>query len=178
RVLGPLSVVVDGAELALGAPKQRALLATLLLHSGRTVPRARLIDTIWGDHPPESAVGALQLYVHGLRRALGADAIETHGSGYRLCLGEGELDFDRFRSLTASARASLDAGEPAAAAPRVEQALALWRGPALADLDGEPVMLEAAALDDLRIDAIELHGDVALALGRHRDLLADLEPAT
>jgi predicted ATPase len=176
-VLGPLAVVDDGNELTLGAPKQRALLATLLLHGGRTVPRARLIDTLWGDHPPESAVGALQLYIHGLRRALGAAAIETHGSGYGLALGEGELDLDRFRSLTAAARASLDAGEPAAAAPRIEQALALWHGPALADLEGEPVMLEAAALDGLRIDAIELRGDVELALGRHRELLADLDAA-
>ena len=177
RVLGPLSVTVSDQELALGAPKQRAVLATLLLHGGRTVPRARLIDTVWGDHPPESAVGALQLYVHGLRRALGGEAIETHGSGYRLALAEGELDLDRFRSLVAAARASLDSGEPAAAAPRIEQALALWRGPALADLDGEPVMLEAAGIDDLRIGAIELRGDIELALGRHRDLLADLESA-
>src|SRR5262244_927871 len=122
RVLGPLSVVDDGTELALGAPKQRALLATLLLHGGRTVPRARLIDTLWGDHPPESAVGALQLYVHGLRRALGAEAIETHGSGYRVVLGGAELDLDRFRSLTAVARASLEAGDPSAAAPQVEEA--------------------------------------------------------
>jgi predicted ATPase len=177
RMLGPLAALDGGVELALGAPKQRALLATLLLHGGRSVPRARLIDTLWGDHPPESAVNSLQLYVHGLRRTLGADAIETQGTGYRLAMGGGRLDLDRFRSLVADARAALQDGRPAVAATSVSEALALWRGPALSDLEGEPVMLDAAALDDLHIDAIELRGDVELALGRHRELLADLEPA-
>jgi DNA-binding SARP family transcriptional activator len=97
-------------RVPLGAPKQRALLAALLVHAGEVLTRDRLIDALWGDEPPASAAQSLQVYVHGLRKALGAGRIETHGTGYRLSLGPGELDLERFRRLVAQARLSTRRG--------------------------------------------------------------------
>ena len=84
RILGPVEVLVEGRPVGLGAPKQRAVLAKLLLARGAVVSRDQLVDAVWGDGPPESAAAALQVYVHGLRRALGAERIERHGSGYHV----------------------------------------------------------------------------------------------
>src|SRR5919106_2185318 len=92
RILGPLAVVVDGESVPLGAPKQRALLAALLLHRNQVVSREGLIDAVWGERPPEAAARSLQVYVHGLRRALRSDRIETHRTGYRLRVEPEELD--------------------------------------------------------------------------------------
>src|SRR5207249_3148699 len=107
RMLGPLEAVADGGSLALGGRKQRAVLAQLLLRAGSAVPRDQLIDLVWGDEPPRSADGSLQVYVHGLRRALGADRIETSGRSYRLRAEPDELDLKRFESLVARARSAL-----------------------------------------------------------------------
>src|SRR6188508_2624823 len=137
RILGSLEAVTGGTPADLGAPKQRALLAVLFADGGRVVPRERLVDALWGEDPPASAVQSLQVYVHGLRRALGADRIETAGAGYRVVVGEGELDLDRFERALEHGRDALQAGRPEEAAAELGEALALWRGPALADLPHE-----------------------------------------
>jgi len=171
RLLGPVEVVGEGGAVALGGPKQRALLAELLLRRGSAVPRERLVDALWGDEPPASAISSLQVYVHGLRRAVGADRFETRGNAYRVCVEPEELDVARFERLLAEAR---DAS-PAHADELLSSALGLWRGDALADLGDSPVRAAAAALEDLRLQALELRADARLALGEHREVVAELE---
>ena len=176
RVLGPVEARDDDRPVSLGRPKQRAVLAALLLHAGEAVPRARLIDELWGEQPPGSAVQSLQVYIHGLRQALGAERIETHGQSYRLRVEEGELDLDRFERLVARAEQDLEAGRADSASGRIREALGLWQGPALADLAGEPLArAEAGRLEEQRLHALELRNDVELALGRHAALAAELE---
>jgi predicted ATPase/DNA-binding SARP family transcriptional activator len=176
RLLGPVAAIADGAPVALGRPKQRAVLAALLLHMGQAVPRERLIDEVWGDEPPGSAVTSLQVYVSGLRQAIGAERIETRGQSYRVCVDPDELDFARFERLVVRAEQELGVGRAEAAAARIGEALALWRGPALADLAAEPLArAEAARLEEERLHAVELRNDVELALGRHAGLAAELE---
>jgi len=175
RLLGPVEVLVDGKPVPLGAPKQRALLAELLLRRGEVVSRERLIDALWGEHAPDAALSSLQVYVHGLRRALGAGRIETRGAGYRIAVAPGELDVDRFERLVELAARSLDAGSAAAAASRLREALGLWRGAALADLAGQPVAAAAPALHERRLVALELRGDADLLLGRHDAVLAEID---
>ena len=98
-MLGAVQAVSEAWPLPVGGLKQRALLAELLLHRGSVVPRDRLVDALWGEHPPDSAHASLQVYVHGLRRALGSDRIATIGTGYRVNLEPGELDVERFEQL-------------------------------------------------------------------------------
>ncbi len=129
-LLGPVSARAVGEELPLGGPRQRALLALLLLSANEVVGRDRLVDGLWGEDAPATAANALQVAVHGLRRALGADRIATRGTGYVLRVEAGELDLARFERLVARARGE----EPAAAAASLVEALELWRGPALADV--------------------------------------------
>src|SRR3954467_5867649 len=138
RILGPLEVLVNGRALDLGGPKQRALLALLLLEANRVVPRDRLIDALWDESPPETARKALQVHVSQLRKALGRERLQTADPGYRLRVEPGELDLDRFRGLE-------DEG-------RLDEALALWRGAPFADL-GEQRFARAAAarLAELRL---------------------------
>ncbi|MDX6370765.1 MAG: hypothetical protein QOG93_2267 [Gaiellaceae bacterium] len=167
---------MDHSPVGLGAPKQRALAAVLLLSANEVVARDRLIDELWGGAPPRSAAQSLQVYVHGLRQALGADRIETHGTGYRLRVEPGELDLERFDRLVAGAAKSLSSSQPADAAEDIRMALGLWRGSPLADLGGEPVaQTEAARLEDRRLRALELLNDAELALGRHDELVSELE---
>src|SRR5438093_13202692 len=152
RILGPLEVLDEGRQLALGGSKQRALLALLLLNAGEVVSRDRLIDGLWGTSPPETATTALQVHVSQLRKVVGRDTIVTRAPGYMIAVGEGELDLERFERLVEAARGE----EPAAAAARLREALALWRGPVLADIDA-PEFLDAerARLDERRLGVIE-----------------------
>lgn len=173
--MGPVEVVVEGGAVALGGPKQRALLAELLLRRGSAVPRERLVDALWGEEPPASAISSLQVYVHGLRRAVGADRFETRGNAYRVCVEPEELDVARFERLLAEARDALAGGAPSHADELLASALALWRGDALADLGDSPVRGAAAGLEDLRLQALELRVDARLALGEHREVVAELE---
>ncbi len=176
RILGSVEAVGDDGPLSLGAPKQRALLALLLLHANTVVSRDRLVDALWGDDPPRSAVSSLQVYVHGLRRVLGPDRIERHGTGYRLRLDPGELDLARFDRLVETAAAALAAGRAGEAAEDLGRALAVWVGAPLADLAGEPVHeAEAAQLQERRLRALELRHDAELALGRDDELVPELE---
>jgi DNA-binding SARP family transcriptional activator len=168
-------VIGDGGAVALGGPKQRALLAELLLRRGSAVPRERLVDALWGDRPPASAISSLQVYVHGLRRAVGADRFETRGNAYCVRVEPDELDVARFERLLAEARDTLASGAPGHADELLASALGLWRGNALADLGDSPVRAAASGLEDLRLQALELRVDARLALGAHREVVAELE---
>ena len=175
-MLGPVTAVGDDGPLALGAPKQRALLAYLLLNANTVVPRDRLVDVLWGAEPPRSAVSSLQVYVHGLRKTVGPERIERHGAGYRLQLEPEELDLGRFERLVEAAARVLASGRAADAAEDLRRALDLWTGEPLADLAGETVHeTEAAQLEEHRLRAIELLHDSELALGRHDALVPELE---
>ena len=170
-LLGPVEAVVDGRPAALGGQRQRALLAVLALRANTFVPRTRIVDALWGERPPASAANALQVAVHGLRKSLGADRIETRGAAYRLRLDPGELDLDRFSELAGRA-----GGAPAEAAATLAAALGLWRGEALADLDEPPFAREERArLEDLRLGVLERRIDADLACGRHDALVGELE---
>jgi len=176
RILGPLEALSGGRPTALGTPKQRALLAVLLAERGRVVSRERLIDALWGEQPPASAVQSLQVYVHGLRRALGPDRVETTGAGYRVVARDGELDLDRFDQAVERARSAIQGGRAEEAAVELQEALGLWRGPALADLPHEArAAAGGARLEELRLVAIELRNDAELACGRHQALVPELD---
>lgn len=173
RVLGPLEVASGGSVLACGGPKQRALLAFLLLRANEAVGRDRLIEALWGEAPPGNAANALQVHVHGLRKLLGRERLETRGSAYALRVEPGELDLERFEELTRQARAVED---PAARLDLIGPALALWRGAALADLDEAPfAQLERDRLEEARLAALELRIDAELARGDGDELVPELE---
>jgi predicted ATPase/DNA-binding SARP family transcriptional activator/Tfp pilus assembly protein PilF len=179
RILGAVEVLVDGTPAALGAPKQRAVLAMLLVNRRRVVSADALVDGLWGESPPASAVQSLQVYIHGLRRALGAERIETAGRGYRAAVSEDELDLDRFERGLERGRAALEAGRAEDVADELRQALALWRGSALADLSEESRRAaEADRLEELRLTALELRYDAELGSGRHDAVIAELEALT
>ena len=134
RILGPLEVVDDGRAVALGGARQRALLAILLLRRGKLVPAARLVEELYGAEPPATAAKSLQAHVSRLRKALRpADRVESRAGGYALRLEPGELDADRFEATHQAGRAALAEGRPQDAAAAFAEALALWRGPPLAD---------------------------------------------
>jgi len=171
RLLGPVEVVSAGSALAPGGLRERALLALLLVHANELVSRDRLIDGLWGEHAPATAKNALQVAVHGLRKVLGAERIATEGTGYRLRVEDGELDLDRFGDLVAGARARA----PATTAAALREALALWRGPALANVDAPFAPVEAGRLGELRTAAFEALIEAELELGRHAELVGELE---
>ena len=175
RLLGPLEAEIDGRLVELGAPKQRSLFAFLVLHANEVVSPERAIDFVWGDEPPPSAHGSLQVYIHGLRKQLGSDRIETRGSGYLLTVGSGELDVDRFDRLVSDGRAGLEKGAAELASERLTEALSLWRGEPLADLSFESFEAERAVLRERRHAAHELRIDAQLALGDHDGLVPELE---
>ena len=176
RVLGPLEVAVDGRPARLGAPKQRATLVLLLCRRNTVVPASRLVDGLWGDDPPGSASNLVQGHVSGLRKALGKEAIETRGAGYLVRVEPGALDLQRFEELAHFGSRALEEGNPISAASSLGEALALWRGPALADLADEPLLDPVAArLEELRVLALERRVEADLALGRHADVVGELE---
>ena len=177
RILGPLEAVDDdGRPLALGGPRVRAVLAELLLHANKVVSTEHLIDAVWGESPPPTAAGALQVHVHSLRKALGADRIVTRAPGYAIRANEGELDVATFERLVERAEAPLAAGNHSEAHGLLAEALRLWRGPALADLAFESfVRPEAERLEGLRLVVLERRLEAELALGRHAGLVAELE---
>jgi class 3 adenylate cyclase/DNA-binding SARP family transcriptional activator len=176
RVLGSLEAVDQDGPLALGAPKQRTLLAVLLLHRGEPVSTERLVDEIWGEQPPASAHKLVQGYVSSLRRVLGDGLLVTQGHGYALQIPPGQLDVDRFEILVTEGQRASSQGDAPTAAVRLRKALGLWRGPPLADFAYEPfAQAEIARLDEARLAAIELRFAVELAIGHHTQLVADLE---
>ncbi len=176
RILGSIEVVGDEGPLPLGAPKQRALLAFLLLNANTVVSRDRLVDALWGAEPPKSAVSSLQVYVHGLRRALGGERIERHGTGYRLHLDPSSLDLSRFERLVDQAAAALASGRAGGRGrgPR-SRARSVARPAACGSRRRARPRGEAGQLEEQRLRAVELLNDAELALGRHDELVPELE---
>ncbi|GAA3452871.1 BTAD domain-containing putative transcriptional regulator [Dactylosporangium matsuzakiense] len=161
RILGPVEAADDdGVQLALGPPKQRALLVALALRAGAGITVAELVDTLWPVDPPASAVKNIQLYVHRLRRLLDAELAYRDGT-YRVDADAVELDADVFEALAAQARRAVAAGEWSRAAELYRQALSRWRGPALADVVARGLLLgPAGALDQARLTALDEFLDV------------------
>jgi DNA-binding SARP family transcriptional activator len=176
RILGPLEAWDQDGEVSLGGPKPRALLALLLLHPNEVVPADRLIDELWGKDSPEDAAAALRVNVSRLRKALPQDVLTTRSPGYLVRVEPDELDLHRFEQLVDEGRSLLARGLAADASERLGDALSLWRGPALADFAYESFARAAIArLDEIRLAAIELRIDADLALGRHDELVGELE---
>jgi len=171
RILGPLEVLEEGRPVALGGAKQRALLAVLLLYPNEVVSRDRLIDELWGGEPPDTAHTALQVHVSQLRKLLGRDTIVTQTPGYLIRVSDGELDLHRFERLVATARAE----EPAQAARLLREGLALWRGAPLPELGDSSARAERARLEEQRLAALAQRIEAELALGRHAELVPELE---
>ena len=172
RLLGPLEVAGDEGSLTLGGIKQRSLLAMLLLHANQVVSTDRLIDALWGASPPFTCGKSIQVYVSRLRKAIGDNRLVTHAPGYVLYVDPAELDLARFEQLVAEARRA----SPETASGKLSEALALWRGPPLGDLAYEQfAQAEIARLEEMRLGAVELRLESDLALGRHAELVAELE---
>jgi DNA-binding SARP family transcriptional activator len=172
RLLGPLEVRNGENVVPLPRRQQRALLAALALSAGEVVSTDRLIAAIWGERAPASATGSLQNSVSALRKLIGQDVVVRQTPGYRLALSRDQVDSHRFERLLREARQ----GEPVVQARLLEEALELWRGPALADLDEEEFARRAAArLDELRLEAQEERIDAELQLGRQTAVVAELE---
>jgi DNA-binding SARP family transcriptional activator len=174
RILGPLEAADHGRPLALGGSSLRALLALLLLHANEVVSSDRLLDELWPEKPPASGATALQVRVSQLRKELGpaAGRLETKSPGYVLRVERGELDLERFSQLVEEA----DGAEEAVAAERLREALALWRGPPLADLAYQSFAQAAIArIEELRLVALERRIEADLALGRHAAVVPELE---
>jgi YVTN family beta-propeller protein len=179
RLLGPLEVSDGDRPLVLGEGRQRSVLTLLLLHRNEAVASERLIDALWGQEPPARAAKMLQNHIGQLRRALGdrdGRRLQTRGHAYALRVQQGELDLDRFEELVREGGEALGRERPGDAAARLREALALWRGPPLADVAYEAFAQgEIARLEEFHDVALEQRIDADLALGRHADLVAELE---
>jgi DNA-binding SARP family transcriptional activator/pimeloyl-ACP methyl ester carboxylesterase len=175
RLLGPLEVLHDHVPVRIAAGKQRALLAVLLLNANRTVSREQLIDSLWGEDVPESAQKMVQIQVSQLRKALPEPRLRTRKPGYVLEVRENELDLARFERALADGRRALAQGDPENTSKRLGPALALWRGPTLAEFSEPFAAHEGARLEELRLAAIELRIDAELALGHQGDVVGELE---
>ena len=175
RILGPLEVLDSGASVRLGGPRPRAVLAILLLSANRVVSIDRLADQLYGGEPPATAVTQVQRQISDLRKVLGP-AIETRPPGYLVRAGQETLDLSRFERLAEEAASALAHGGRERAAGHLREALALWRGPPLADLAYESfAAAPIARLDELRLTCLEQRIEVELGLGEHRRLVAELE---
>jgi DNA-binding SARP family transcriptional activator/class 3 adenylate cyclase/tetratricopeptide (TPR) repeat protein len=179
-ILGPLEARRLGRPLKLGSIKHRMLLAKLLLHANQVLSTDELIDTVWGERPPPTVRQSLQNHVAALRRVIEPAGqprmLLTRDPGYLLQIDPGQLDLHRFRRLVDEGRASLERGDPWTAAGLLDDAVKLWRGPILADVvaagTGWP---ELAGIDELEISAVEARIEADLGLGRHADLVGELE---
>jgi DNA-binding SARP family transcriptional activator/tetratricopeptide (TPR) repeat protein len=180
-ILGVLEARDAGQRLDLGGKRPNTVLATLLLEAGRVIPLTRLAEAVYGEVPPATARTQVQNTVSALRRLLGEhglpDAIETRPPGYLLRLPPDCLDLHQYERGVHVARAARDAGLLDEAADRYRAALALWRGPALEDIDGAVVRAAADRLTEQRTAALEECLDVELRLGRHRELVGELTAA-
>src|SRR4051794_28335741 len=179
RILGSLEVHEAGGRLALGGPQQRAFLAVLLLHRNQVVSTDRVIDALWGGEAPKSRTHTLQVYASRLRKLFAGDGeprLQTRAPGYLLRVETDELDRDRFERLARAGRDALAAARYAEAAPVLREALALHRGPALADVAYEPfAAAEIARLEELHGAVLEDRVAAELALGEHARLVGELQ---
>ena len=186
RVLGPVEVVRDGNNVDLGGPQQRAVVAHLAVEAGRVVSVERLIDRIWGDDPPRTPLGTLQSYVSRLRRALEPDraagappqVLVSEAPGYALRLPDDAVDLHRFEAMATEGRAAAAAGDFVRAVEQLDAALALWRGEPLAGIGpDEQVRPIVVRLSEARASVVEDRFDALLALGRHGEIVPDLQAA-
>jgi DNA-binding SARP family transcriptional activator len=176
-ILGPLVVRCDGREVAIGAAKQRALFTMLLLRRGQLVPIETLMDQLWDGRPPVTAMKVVQVYVSQLRKVLGEGIIDTQPGGYRLRIEPDSLDAARFENLLIRGQALLSAGDARQAGIVLREALAMWRGPPLAEFRFEAFARgEIGRLEELRLVAVELRIEADLAVGQHHAVVAELEP--
>jgi predicted ATPase/DNA-binding SARP family transcriptional activator len=175
RVLGPLEVVANGRVAELGGPRQRALLALLLLEPGRPVSARWLAEELWQGDPPDGAEATLRSYVSRLRRALGRETVVGRGGGYALQVGPEQVDACRFEQLLEQGRGAMARGAAGLASERLRAALSLWRGRALEGLaDGGSLAAEARRLDELHLVCVEERIEADLALARHASLVPEL----
>ena len=177
RILGELEVLGDtGQQVDVVGHRQRALVALLATHPNEAVSADRLVDALWEDETPANTANALQTVVSRLRRSLGESRVLTRSPGYALRAEPSEIDAGRFEQLAASARRELEAGNRDAAVDTFRAALALWRGPALSEFAyARFAQAEVARLEERRLAVTEERIEVELALGRHADLVAELE---
>jgi DNA-binding SARP family transcriptional activator/pimeloyl-ACP methyl ester carboxylesterase len=178
RVLGPFEVLRQGEPVQVAAGKQRTLLARLLLHANRAVSREQIVDALWSEDPPETAHKMVQIHVSQLRKSLPEPRLHTRAPGYLLEVGDDELDLSRFDRAVGGGRQALVDEDPERARRLLAEALALWRGPALADIDEPFARHERARLEELRLAAFEWRLDADLALGRHDEVVGELEAVT
>ena len=175
RLLGPLEVIGEnGQAVALAGGRERVLLATLVLGANQTVSTDRLVDALWGDDRPATAANSLQVHVSKLRKKLveagAGDVITRAPQGYVLQTGPGDVDLEEFERLVSAV-----IGDPTEVSKRLGEALALWRGPALADVSSDLLAGEKTRLEELRLLTVERRIEADLALGRHADLVGELE---
>jgi predicted ATPase/DNA-binding SARP family transcriptional activator len=183
RILGALEALDEGRGIALGGARQRALLAIFLLHPNEILTSDRLVDELWGEHPPVGATKALQVQISRLRKILlAADSndpggvLVTREQGYELRLEPDRLDANRFQRLLTDGRTQLATGRPDLASATLEQALSLWRGTPLPEFAYESfAQSEIARFEELHVDAHEQLVEAKLALGRHAEVVAQLE---
>ncbi|WP_258566181.1 BTAD domain-containing putative transcriptional regulator, partial [Streptomyces parvulus] len=173
RILGTTQVLrPDGSAVPLGGARLRALLTVLALRAGRAVPAGLLVEEVWGGDPPADATGALQALVGRLRRAIGAEAVASADGGYRLTAAPDDVDLHRFDRLVGEGGRALADGDPAKAAVSLDDALALWHGPALADLPDRTA--EAVRWETRHLDALRARHTAALELGEAERSLPEL----
>ncbi|MEV0637562.1 AfsR/SARP family transcriptional regulator [Streptomyces sp. NPDC050619] len=184
-LLGPLSVTLNGTDVTPTAPKPRRILALLAASANQVVRNEQLIEEVWEDRPPCSVATTLQTYIYQLRKSLRLTAgpalgqapeeLRTYTGGYMLTLPPQDLDSLRFEERAQQGRAQLSVGEVDRAAHTLREALQLWRGPAMVDMNPGPVLVsEALRLEELRKSVLELRIAVDLRLGYHHELLAEL----
>lgn len=181
RLLGPFGAEFGGHLLALGGRRQRAILALLTIHAGKVLSTDHIADEIWAGHPPPSATRTVHAYVSRLRSALrvpeaGVDELVRREPGYVLAIDPMRVDAVRFERLVEGAAAAMDAGDPGRANEDLRDALELWRGEALADFAYDSfATTESRRLGGRRLQAVELRIDTDLALGRHAQVVAEIE---
>ena len=184
-VLGPIDVTVNGRSLELSGARARAVLATLIVHANHVIAAEQLLDELWPLQPADKALASLQVRLSELRKALrsvadtpDADRLSTRPPGYLLRVSPAELDSCRFTELTAKAAGAMAGGNPAAALHHFDEALRLWRGPALAGIDAPSVRTEAGRLEELRLAALEARAEALLECGKLGDAIVELETLT
>jgi DNA-binding SARP family transcriptional activator len=175
RMLGPLELERDGVPIPLGGRAQRRLFARLLVDPNRTVSIDRLIEDLWGGDAPATAVKMVHIHVSMLRKVLPPGVLVTRAPGYALEIDPDAMDVVRFERLRKEGQAALAAGSAAEAADRLREALALWRGPALAEFDEPFAEIESRRLEELHLGSLEDRIDADLALGHHALLAGELD---
>jgi DNA-binding SARP family transcriptional activator len=178
RILGPLTVCTTEGTHTIRGSRHRKILAAMLVEANHAVSMDRLVDTVWDESPPATAVQQVQNCVGSLRKLLtgmgGQPTVVRTSSGYALVIEDGALDAQSFREACAMAEAEADRGDHAGATARLRRALDLWRGKPLADVQSDALAGVAVRLEEMRVRALEQYVRLELAAGRHAPIVADL----